>query len=334
MDIDAGNRAVSLMRAAVESTHGPQVLSGTGLFGGLYALDGDTVLVASTDSVGTKVRLAALLGRHSSVGIDLVNHCVNDILTTGARPLFFLDYFASSQTVPEIVASVVEGLAEACRTAGCALLGGETAELPGMYVPGEYDVAGFVIGSVRREEMLDSDYVSAGDVLIGLPSAGLHTNGFSIVHSILSGGVAQPISPQALLAPDEELGVPLADVLLEPHRSYLDVVAPLLSERQVLAIAHITGGGMIENLPRVLPDGLSARVDTTSWRPPAIFGWLKRRGNVSDTEMFRVFNMGVGMVLTVSAEVSEGVISRVPGAWRLGEVVEGGERVQLTGAGG
>ncbi|MDQ3328673.1 MAG: phosphoribosylformylglycinamidine cyclo-ligase, partial [Chloroflexota bacterium] len=297
VDIDLGNRAVDLMRAAVRSTHGPQVLTGPGLFGGAYALDGDTVLVASTDSVGTKLRLAARLGRHAGIGIDLVNHCINDILTLGARPLFFLDYFATSSLDSAIVAEVVEGLATACRDAGCALLGGETAELPGMYVPGEYDVAGFIVGSVRRGNLLDGTHVRSGDALLALPSSGLHTNGFSLVNRIFEDGKGgHPIPVEALLAYDANLGAPLADVLLEPHRSYLGPVSPLLEDGLVRALAHITGGGLVENLPRALPHGLSARVDTTTWNPPPVFKWIAQTGGVSQAEMYRVFNMGVGLV--------------------------------------
>lgn len=332
VDIDTGNAAVSLMRAAVESTHGPRVLSSAGLFGGAYALQGDTVLVASADSVGTKVRLCALLGRHSSAGVDLVNHCVNDVLTTGALPLFFLDYFASSQVVPDIVAKVVEGLASACREAGCALLGGETAELPGMYVPGEYDVAGFIVGSVRRDMLLDGSDIRPGDVLIGLPSAGLHTNGFSLVHHVLSGGGSRTVSPEMLTTPDADLGAAPADLLLGHHHSYLHVVAPLLEERLIKGIAHITGGGLIENLPRVLPEGLSVAIDPSSWSPPAVFGWLQRRGKVSSEEMFRVFNMGVGLVLYAGGASADTILDRVPSSWVLGQVSEGGEpRVRFDG---
>ncbi|MDP9379349.1 MAG: phosphoribosylformylglycinamidine cyclo-ligase [Chloroflexota bacterium] len=335
VDIDAGNRAVALMRSAVLSTHGPQVRSGTGLFGGVYALDGATVLVASTDSVGTKLRLGARLGRHEGIGMDLVNHCVNDILTLGARPLFFLDYFASSKLEPEVVAHVVGGLASACRDAGCALLGGETAELPGIYLPGEYDVAGFIVGSVRPDKMLDGSRVESGDVLLGLPSSGLHTNGFSLVNHILDGrSGGEPVTDAQLLAHDHELGGALADVLLEPHRSYLPLVAPLLKTDTVKAMAHITGGGLIENLPRCLPEGLSARVDTSTWTPPPIFSWLQERGRVSAREMYRVFNMGVGIVLVVGRDDAEQVSARLPGSWVLGDVVRDDQTPDLLGLDG
>lgn len=328
VDIDAGNRTVDLIREAVGSTRGPRVLSATGGFGGAYALDDGTVLVASTDSVGTKLRLAARLGRNTDVGVDLVNHCVNDILTIGARPLFFLDYFASSATRPELVAAVVEGLARACRAAGCALLGGETAELPGMYLAGEYDVAGFIVGAVPRDRMLDPANVRAGDALIGLPSSGLHTNGFSLVNRIIE---SRDISNESLLTPHEALGGSLADLLLEPHRSYLAEVAPLLDTGVVHGIAHITGGGLPDNLPRCLPEGLTARADTRSWTPPPIFGWIQERGNVSTREMYRVFNMGVGLVLVVSPADIEGVLESVHCAWLLGSVEAGAGGVGLAG---
>ena len=331
VDIDAGNRAVELMRSAVLSTHGPRVLAGAGLFGGAYSLC-DTVLVASTDSVGTKLRLASRLGRHRGIGLDLVNHCANDVLCLGARPLFFLDYFASSRLHPEVVAEVVDGLAAACRDAGCALLGGETAELPGIYAPGEYDIAGFIVGSVARDRLLDSSRAREGDTLIALPSSGLHTNGYSLVHSILEGGDGhEPLSDAELLEYDEALGGSLADVLLEPHRSYLPLVSPLLDRGTVRAIAHITGGGLPENLPRCLPEGLGARVDASSWTPPPVFNWLQERGAVSSREMYRVFNMGVGLVLVVAPEDAPGLLAELPGAWPLGEVVEGARGVELVG---
>ena len=334
VDIDSGNRAVDLMHAAVRSTHGPQVLTGPGLFSGAYALDGDTVLVASTDSVGTKLRIAAQLGRHAGIGVDLVNHCVNDILTLGARPLFFLDYFATSSIDPAIVSEVVGGLAAACREAGCALLGGETAELPGMYVPGEYDVAGFVVGSVQRRGLLDGARVRVGDALLALPSSGPHTNGFSLVNQILEVGEGSGSMTEAtLLAHDATLGASLADVLLEPHRSYLGPVLPLLEDGLVRALAHITGGGIVENVPRALPQGLSARVETTTWNSPPVFNWIAQKGGVSRAEMYRVFNMGVGLVLVVAAEAADEVLARLPEAWRLGEVVQGGEGVELVAGG-
>ncbi len=328
VDIEGGNRAVELMRSAVQSTHGPQVLADTGAFGGAFALDGDTVLVASTDSVGTKVRLTSRLGRHRGIGLDLVNHCVNDILAMGARPLFFLDYYASSKVLPEVVAEVVQGIADACCEAGAALLGGETAELPGMYAPGEYDIAGFIVGRVARDRLLPSS-VRSGDLLVALPSSGLHTNGFSLVHHILSHEGLE--APEALLSPREGLPQPLADLLLEPHKPYFPEVWPLLEARLVRGIAHITGGGLIENVPRSLPKGLQARVDVSTWLPPAIFGWLQERGDVTSDEMYRVFNMGVGMVLIVRPADRDAVLDSVGGSWLIGEVTEGAEPFVFSG---
>lgn len=328
VDIDAGNEAVRLMCAAVASTHGPQVLSGTGFFGGAYSLDHSTVLVASTDSVGTKLRLSSRLGRHSDVGVDLVNHCVNDVLTLGATPLFFLDYFATSALQPQVTAAVVEGIALACREAGCALLGGETAELPGMYVSGEYDVAGFIVGGVSSDRMLGAERVRAGDVLLGLPSSGPHTNGFSLIHKILEG---RSMSVQQLQAHDAVLGGSLADLLLAPHRSYLTAIKPLLRSGTLKALAHITGGGLLENLPRCLPSHLSAVVDLAAWETPRVFRWLQERGSVSEREMYRVFNMGVGMVVIVAAADAPSILAALDGAWEIGRVHDGDGTVHLTG---
>lgn len=331
VDIDAGNLAVNLMRSAVSATHGSQVLSATGSFGGAFRLGGDTVLVASTDSVGTKLRLSSRLGRHADVGVDLVNHCVNDILTVGARPLFFLDYFATSSLDAERVAQVVTGVAQACREAGCALLGGETAELPGMYMPGEYDVAGFIVGSVSENDMLGPYRVQAGDVLLGLSSSGPHTNGFSLINRLLDDGDDSPPPRDDLDRSDPEMGGSLADLLLAPHRSYLPTVEPLLESGCLHAMAHITGGGLIENLPRCLPPSLSASVQLDSWAPPVIFRWIQGMGDVSLTEMYRVFNMGVGMVLIVSRAEAGAVLDRIEDAWVLGEVREGDGSVDLVG---
>ncbi|MDP9351137.1 MAG: phosphoribosylformylglycinamidine cyclo-ligase [Chloroflexota bacterium] len=331
VDIDAGNVAVSLMRSAVSSTHGPGVLSTTGSFGGAFRFGDGAVLVASTDSVGTKLRLSSRLGRHADVGVDLVNHCINDILTVGARPLFFLDYFATSALDPEHVAQVVTGVAAACRDAGCALLGGETAELPGMYMPGEYDVAGFIVGSVSEHEMLGPHRVEARDVLLGLPSSGPHTNGFSLINRLLGDRASAFVSDKELERTDPGLGGSLADLLLAPHRSYLPTVAPLLESEALHAIAHITGGGLIENLPRCLPPHLSASVQLNSWTPPPVFGWVQRKGQVTLDEMYRVFNMGVGMVLVVPSTDARRVLDSIDGAWELGTVCAGDGSVELVG---
>ncbi|MCS6848732.1 MAG: phosphoribosylformylglycinamidine cyclo-ligase [Anaerolineae bacterium] len=297
VDIDAGNAAVALMRAAVQSTYTPEVLAGIGSFGGLFdaAQLRDMrapVLVASTDGVGTKVKLAAAFGRYASIGHDIVNHCINDILVQGARPLFFLDYIAASKLDPGQVASVVQGMAEACRAAGCALLGGETAEMPGVYADGAFDVAGTIVGVVEREALLPRlDEIALGDVLIGLASSGPHTNGYSLIRKVLADRLATA-------QPDD----PLVTALLAPHRSYLDVVERARAAAPIKALAHITGGGFVENIPRVLPPGLRAAVDYSAWPLPPIFALIQSAGNISDEEMRRVFNCGIGMVMIVAPE--------------------------------
>jgi len=326
VDIEAGNRAVDLMRAAVKSTYGAEVLAGIGAFGGLFdaaALKGMTapVLVASTDGVGTKVKLAAQAGRYASIGHDIVNHCINDILVQGARPLFFLDYFATARLEPEVVAQVVTGIAAACREARCALLGGETAEMPGVYQPNEFDVAGTIIGVLERAEMLPRPSLQAGDVLVGLRSSGPHTNGYSLLRQIFADTPLDTVFP--------ELGVSLAEALLAPHRSYLNVVGPHL--RQVKALAHLTGGGLLENLPRVLPDGVGARVALAHWPRVPLFQLIQQRGQIATEEMFRVFNMGVGMIAIVApAEVDAFRAALGEETWVVGELVAGEKKVALV----
>ena len=299
VDIEAGNRAVTLMSAAVRSTYGPEVLLGIGAFGGLFdatVLKGykAPVLVASTDGVGTKVMVAVASGRYDTIGWDLVNHCVNDILVQGARPLFFLDYIAAPVLVPEQVAEVVGGVAAACREAGCALLGGETAEMPGVYQPGELDLAGTIVGVVEREEIIDGSAIEAGDVLLGLPSNGLHTNGYSLVRKVFANTLLHVVIP--------ELGTTLGDELLRVHRSYL---APLESLRQAVRIkglAHITGGGFIDNIPRILPGGVGVRIRANSWRVPYVFSLIQEKADLQQNEMYHVFNMGIGMIVIVEPD--------------------------------
>ena len=330
VDIEAGNRAVRLMQAAVQSTYGPEVLQGIGAFGGLYdaaALQRlrAPVLVASTDGVGTKVRLAAQAGRYSGIGHDIVNHCVNDILVQGARPLFFLDYIASSRLDPDQVAAVVAGMAEACREAGCALLGGETAEMPGVYAPGEFDVVGTVVGVVDRASSLPRGDVAVGDVLIGLRSSGPHTNGFSLIRRVFADVPLDHVFP--------ELGVPLADALLAPHRSYLPLLAPLLAApgSPVKALVHLTGGAFLENIPRVLPEGLRAVIRPGRWPVPPLFGLIQARGQVAAEEMHRVFNLGVGLVVVVAAAEAAGLRASLgEETWIIGELVAGPRGVQLA----
>jgi phosphoribosylformylglycinamidine cyclo-ligase/phosphoribosylamine--glycine ligase/phosphoribosylformylglycinamidine cyclo-ligase len=330
VDIDAGNRAVALMAAAVRATHGPEVLGGLGSFGGLYDASGlkglaQPVLVASTDGVGTKVSLAAAVGRHRSIGHDIVNHCINDILVQGARPLFFLDYIASARLAPERVAEIVGGMAEACREAGCALLGGETAEMPGVYAPEAFDVAGTIVGVVEAGRRLPRPGVAAGDVIVGLASSGPHTNGFSLIRRVFSGA--------DLAAEVPALGTSLAETLLAPHRSYLGALWPLLQEDGLglRALAHITGGGLLENLPRVLPEGLGAALHRGSWPVPPLFGLIQARGEVPEAEMYRVFNMGLGMLAVASAEAVGALQARLgEESWVVGEVVAGPREVRLA----
>lgn len=337
VDIDAGARAVGLMRAAVRGTFGPNVLADLGHFGGLYALDPASedgpVLVASADGVGTKLKLAFALGTHRLVGQDIVNHCINDILACGARPLFFLDYIASGKLVPEQVAEVVTGMSEACRAAGCALLGGETAEMPGMYNAGEYDVAGFVVGMVARDRILLGDNIEPGDVVLALPSNGLHTNGYSLAREVLGLNDDPKQARERLQRYEETLGTTLGEALTRPHTSYLNIISPLLDlpERPIKGMAHITGGGLLDNIPRVLPEGCAVELDTMAWSVPPIFRLIQQAGGIEPGEMARVFNMGIGMVLVVSPEHVELVEGRLPKAFRAGRVVAstGGERVIL-----
>jgi len=299
VDVDAYERMLERVKPLIAGTQGANVVTGVGPFAGLYRLPGGGLLAASADGVGTKIKVAVAAGRHRGIGHDLVNHCVNDIATAGARPLFFLDYFAAGQLEADVFTAVMEGLAEACRLNGCALLGGETAEMPGVYELGDYDLAGFVVGLLEDAEKRPP--VRAGDVLVGLPSSGLHTNGYSLVRRAFQGVPLDHVYP--------ELGRPLADELLEPHRSYLADLQRLPWK----AAAHITGGGLSGNLPRVLPEGLGYRLHAGAWRVPPVFELIQRRGRVSDSEMLATFNQGVGMVL-----VSEQPLDGYP---VIGEVV-------------
>ena len=283
----------------------------------------DPVLVASADGVGTKLRIAFLTGTHRTIGIDLVNHCVNDILVQGAEPLFFLDYLATGRLNPDVAVEIVEGLSTACRENGCALLGGETAEMPGFYADGEYDVAGFIVGAVARERLIDGRSIRAGDALIGLPSSGLHTNGYSLARRI-----AFDIAGLRVGSHLPELAVTIGEALLEPHRSYLPVIRPLLSSVLIKGMAHITGGGITDNLPRILPEGTSAVIDRARWQVPAIFQWLQRTGDVPDEDMLRTFNMGIGLIVACEDAHADRVIDDLaragePAAARIGRVVSG-----------
>ena len=319
VDIDEGNRAVSLIRRSIASTHTAQVLGGIGAFSGLFALEPGSpngrVLASSTDSVGTKVKVAIATGRHRGIGIDLVNHCVNDILCCGAEPLFFLDYYATGKLVPEQLSELIDGIAEACRSAGCALIGGETAEMPGVYALGDYDIAGFIVGSVAASEIIDGSRVHAGDVLLALPSSGLHTNGYSLVRHI----VAERELQWSDVLPGTD--TPLVDLLLEPHRCYLQAIRELRTITEVRAMAHVTGGGVIDNVPRVLPEGLAATIERLTWNIPPVFTAIQKAGGVHLEEMWRTFNMGVGMVVIVPPDVPAIAAAAGIPVWRIGEVV-------------
>ncbi len=325
VDIAAGERAVELMRAAIQSTHTAEVIGGVGSFGGLYRAPGSSgqVLVSSTDSVGTKVKLAIALDRHDTIGQDLVHHCINDILTLGARPLFFLDYLGIGKVAPEKVASIVSGVARACRDHGVALVGGETAEMPDLYAGDDYDLAGFIVGSVAEQEIVDGRRVAPGDVVIGLPSDGLHTNGYTLARRVFAG--------DDLGATVEVLGSSLADALLAPHRCYLPLVAPLLPRGLIHGMAHITGGGLPGNVPRCLPPGLGVVFDPSTWTVPPIFRLIEERGRVARREMYRVFNMGIGFVLICGRDESAEALGTLDGARIIGQVERCGESQRVKG---
>lgn len=301
VDIDAGHRAVSLMKQAVEATHGPRVLGSLGAFGGLFdaAWMRDLeapLLVSSADGVGTKTKVASAVGRYDTVGQDIVNHCVDDILVQGAEPLFFLDYVAANRLDPQMIATIVGGAAKACGENGCALLGGETAEMPGVYAEGEFDLVGTIVGVVDRPKLIDGSGIRPGMVVLGLPSAGLHTNGFTLARAALDGLDLDAVR-------DDLGGISLADALLAPHRSYLPEVRALwAADVRIEGLAHITGGGLVDNPPRILPEGTALHLDRSTWALPPVFQLIQSRGEVSDAEMARVFNCGLGMLVVVRAD--------------------------------
>lgn len=326
VSIDAGNRAVELMKSAVHATYNDSVLAGIGSFGGLFDASAlkrmdNPVLVASTDGVGTKVKLAAAAGRYHGIGHDIVNHCIDDILVQGARPLFFLNYYATSKLNPEQAAEVVTGIAEACQSAGMALLGGETAEMPGVYAPNEFDVAGTIVGVLERNQILPrTSELKAGDALIGLRSSGPHTNGYSLIRKVFADTLPDMIFP--------ELNIPLSDALLAPHRSYYPVLYSLLSS--IKALAHLTGGGFIENIPRILPGHLDAVIHLDSWSIPPLWDLIQRKGDIAIEEMYRVFNMGIGMVAIVDKASAAEVQKQIPEeTYLIGELVNGERKAIL-----
>jgi phosphoribosylformylglycinamidine cyclo-ligase len=327
VDIDAGNEAVRRIRSLARATFTPGVLSDIGSFGGLFRIEPgrykEPVLVASADGVGTKLKVAFMAGRHDTVGADLVNHCVNDILVQGAEPLFFLDYLATGRLAPDVAESIVGGMAQACRDNNCALLGGETAEMPGFYNDGEYDLAGFIVGAVDRARLINGRAIAIGDVLVGVPSAGLHTNGYSLARRIVFDTLKLSVDSYV-----PELQQTVGDALLEPHRSYLPFVQPLLDATRIKGMAHITGGGITDNLPRILPHGTAAVIDASSWTVPPLFNWLRQAGDVPIDDMMRTFNMGIGLIIVVARDQAEPLISELAArggkdARVVGEVVPG-----------
>ena len=326
VSIDNANLAVAKIREYARSTFNERTLTEIGSFGGMFAGAfpnmSEPILVASADGVGTKLKLAFDTGIHNTVGADLVNHCVNDILVQGARPLFFLDYFATGKLEPDVTASVVEGMALACRENGCVLLGGETAEMPSMYADGEYDLAGFIVGVVDKQRVIDGKSITPGDVVLGIPSTGLQTNGYSLARKLFFevGGY----TPDSYI---DELGTTVGDTLLATHASFLRPLEDLLDTGVIKGLVHITGGGFLENIPRILPEGVSVEINRGTWSELPIFGMMQRLGNVSDHEMFRTFNMGIGMIVVVSEKNGEHVKAAIPHCVQIGSIAAGNKEV-------
>jgi len=327
-------RAIQRLKGIAKGTHRAGVLGEIGSFGGLFDLAASgsyrqPVLVSSTDGVGSKLKVAIRIGDHTTIGQDLVNHCVNDILVQGASPLFFLDYIAMGKVDSQVLIDVASGLAKACREAGCALIGGETAEMPDLYRTGEYDLAGFIVGVVEKARVVDGSRIAVGDVLIGLPSSGLHTNGYSLARKLFF--ERKGLKPSSVV---EELGRSVGEELLAVHRSYLPALRALLAEGALYGLAHITGGGFTDNIPRILPKGVSAQIDLGTWPVPPVFRYIRREGRVADEEMLRTFNMGIGMVLVVPAhregEVERHLDSVRERHWRIGEIVPGNRKVLFS----
>ena len=336
VDIDAGNTFVKLIKPLVKATSRPEVIADIGGFGGLFSLNTNKyknpVLVSGTDGVGTKLKLAFMADKHDTVGIDLVAMCVNDIVVQGAEPLFFLDYLATGKLEPEKAALIVKGIAEGCTMAGCALIGGETAEMPGFYADGEYDLAGFTVGVVERDKIIDGSTITVGNKLIGLASSGIHSNGYSLARKVIFDTLGLTID-----SPLPGLGKSVAEELLTPTRIYVKSILNLRRDFRINGVAHITGGGLLENIPRVLPNGCKAVIRKNSWEVPSIFTLLQEAGNIDETELFRTFNCGIGMVLAVPESESEEVLIRLSGlnerACVIGEVVKceaGKECVELV----
>src|SRR3989442_1308695 len=323
VDIDAGNETVRRIRSLARGTFTPGVLSDIGSFGGLFRLDRDRyqepVLVSSADGVGTKLKVAFMTGRHDTVGADLVNHCVNDILVQGAEPLFFLDYLATGRLLPAVAEQVVSGIARGCRENGCALLGGETAEMPGFYADGEYDIAGFIVGVVERSKVIDGKRVTEGDAVLALPSVGLHTNGYSLARKLFLDVAGYDVNAKL-----DSVGATVGEALLIPQLSYLQPLEGLLDSGVIKGLAHITGGGLTDNIPRILPQGTAVQIDKGSWPILPIFTLMQQIGNVPESEMYRTFNMGVGMVIVCAGSDASTIKSQVSEkCYEIGRVISG-----------
>lgn len=334
VSIDTANEAVKKISQYAKSTFNERTLTNIGSFGGMFDAKfpemSDPILVSSADGVGTKLKLAFETNVHNTIGQDLVNHCVGDILVQGAKPLFFMDYFATGKLSSDVTASVVEGLSIACKENGCVLLGGETAEMPGFYADGEYDLAGFIVGIVDKSKVIDGKNIKTGDVVLGLPSVGLHTNGYSLARKLFFeiGGFSVDDTPEELN------GETVGNILLKPHKSYLPVLKDLLDLDVIKGLVHITGGGLLENIPRILPEKLSVEIKRGTWNELTVFGLMQKLGNVEDKEMFRTFNMGIGMTIVCSENDKEQIISHVESlgeeCFEIGKVVEGNQEVSIT----
>jgi len=326
VSIDNANLAVEKIKNFARNTFNDRTLTEIGSFGGMFSGAfpdmSEPILVASADGVGTKLKIAFDTGIHNTIGQDLVNHCVNDILVQGARPLFFLDYFATGRLSPDVTASVVEGISIACKENGCVLLGGETAEMPGFYADGEYDLAGFIVGVVDKSKVIDGKNIKAGDVVLGLPAKGLQTNGYSLARKLFFeiGGYEADTYV-------EELGTTIGEALLEKHSSFLKPLENLLDTGKIKGLAHITGGGFLENIPRILPENVSVEIRRGSWEEPAIFGLIQSLGNVNESEMFRTFNMGIGMIVVCAADDKDSLKEYLAKSFEIGQIVEGSHEV-------
>jgi phosphoribosylformylglycinamidine cyclo-ligase len=326
VNVKAADKAKELIKQLARSTSRPEVLTDIGLFGGMFQLTGynEPVLVSSVDGVGTKLKIASLLNKHDTVGIDLVNHCVNDILTCGASPLFFLDYIAMGKLLPERVESIVSGMVQACKNTGCALVGGETAEMPGIYQGDDYDLVGFIVGAVEKANRLSGNSIAPGDILLGLPSSGLHTNGYSLVRKVFD----IERDPSSLQVFHPELKRTLGEELLEPHRCYYSELKPVLP--MVKGLAHITGGGFEGNIPRILPQGLAVQISKDAWQVPPIFKLIQERGKVKEAEVYQVFNMGIGIVIFCSPQQAVELTAALPETKKIGKVIKSTDDKKIT----